>query len=597
MLLNNRKKKKNKYSRNIGYLGKAKVRRLLLVSMTDAITGIIMMATDKIILGNMMGSDAVSATMLIAPIMFCSEAFTSLISAGASLLYTRAVGNYDTDKCRRIFGMSSVMALIIGILFAGFSMVLGDDLFVFMGADGQILEYGIQYIYFFRIIFLIAPLNSFLNEIMYIDGDEIRGVISSVALLFGNAVLTILLIPRMGVRGASLGSAIGVLLAFLVTLSHFLNKKYRVAPIISFDLSIFKEMLTIGGIDALNSAVDGLYVFLVEIFVIRVLGSEYLAVTAVTGMVYEMMEIGGGISDAMKTMLISYWGDKNKEAMKSLLWFVIRLTLKICLLYVILVWLLSPILPGIYGISVPELRSFTVTVCRIVSFSSFACIFYGLFLEYYSSIGEYRLTAIGNLLDSFVIRILLVVIFGLLFGPVGMWVGEALCTYVCLFVLSAVVIKLYGKKKYPLLVDEDNGCSMNLNYVTKVDEIMEIRDRVGEFLNEKKVPKRAVNFCMLLIEDMSMLIKEENPETGKVHIDAFVSCDRECARLVLWNDGKLIDMSDQDMVPDGVRAYIVSSLLTDFEKKKYQNTAGYNRMSFMIPYKRLIKEQLKRKAE
>ena len=573
---------KDKSPVSVGNLGMVKVRSLLFASMIDAIIGIVVMTTDKVILGSMIGSDAVSATMLVGPIVLLSEIFTSLISNGASILYTRAIGDYDTDRSRKIFGMSVVMIMII----------LGDNLFVIMGVEGRILEYGIQYIHYFRFFLLIFPLYSFLSDIVYTDGDEIRGIISNIAIFFGNVVLTILLIPRMGIRGASLGSFIAVLLAFAVTVSHFFSKKYRLIPVIAFDPDILKEMCMIGGMDALDSAADCLYAFLVELFVIRVLGSEYLAVVAVTGLVYEMMGIGSGISDAMKTMLIAYWGDKNREAMKSLLNYVIRLTLKICMVYIALVWLLSPILPQLFGIDTPELSSFTVTVCRIVSFSSLACIFYGLFMEYYSSIGKYGLTLTGNLLDSLVIRLLLVTAFGVLFGPVGLWIGESLCTYACIGVLSLIVIKKYGGKKYPLLIDEETGSSMNLSYLAEVDEIIDVRDRVGAFLTENGVIKNAVNFCMLLLEDFSMLIKEENSGNKSVHVDAFVTCDRKNARFVLWYEGIIVDMSNPDRVPNGIRAYLVSSLFIDFKERKYQNTAGYNRASFIVPFKKFIREQI-----
>ena len=85
----------------------------------------------------------------------------------------------------------------------------------------------------------------------------------------------------------------------------------------------------------------------------------------------------------MKTMLISYWGDRNKEAMKSLLLFGVKLTLNIGILYIAIVWILSPFLPRLYGIDSAALSSFTITACRITSFASVAYIFYGLFLDYY----------------------------------------------------------------------------------------------------------------------------------------------------------------------------------------------------------------------
>ena len=266
------------------------------------------------------------------------------------------------------------------------------------------------------------------------------------------------------------------------------------------------------------------------------------------------------------------------------------------IIYIALVWILSPLFPHLYGIDGTALSSFTVTVCRITSLSSIAYIFYGLFLDYYGNIGKYRLQLIGNLLDSFIIRLPLVLIIGFSIGPAGLWIGETLCTYVSLLVLSFITIGIYGIDSFPFLISEGTGSSMNISYRTELKEIMDIRDRVEGFLTEKEAPKKAVSFCMLLVEDMSVLIKEANPDMDSIHIDLFVSCDRESARLVFWNDGKHIDMSDPDIVPSGIRTFIISSLLMDFEEKKYQKTAGYNRTSFVIPYKRVVKGQMNGKV-
>ena len=566
------------------YLAKAKVRGLLLISMLDAVDGIIMTATDRIILGNMVGPEAVSATVLLAPVFMFTEVFSVLVAGGSSVIYTRAVGNYDDEESRRILGMASVMALIFGALMS-VSMFAGGSLFFgLMGAEGAVLRYGTEYLYYFRFTFLIAPLLSVFNEILYIDGDGKRVFLSSLALVFGNAVLSFLLIPRMGVMGASLGSAIGQILAFLISLSHFMTKKYRKMPILSFDTRLLKEMIKIGSTDAIDSSCDCLYVFLMELFVVRMFGAGYLAVMAVTGFVYEMMEIGCGINDAMKTMLISFWGDRNNDALKSLMIYGIRITLMIGAVYIGLVWLVSPLLPHMYGIDGTELEAFAVMACRITSFSCIAAVFYGIFLDYYLNIGKYRLQILGNVLDSFLIRLPLAVVLGLIFGAGGIWIGESLCTYVCLAVLSFIVLARFGKDQFPFLIRDRGNYCMNISYKAEIKDVMDARDSVELFLRDTGIPKSTGNICMMLIEDMSLMIKEHNPEIDEIHIDTFINVSRDGIRVVIWSDGALMDLSDLDMIPDGMRAYIISSLLRGFDERKYQKTTGYNRASFIIPY-------------
>ena len=134
--------------------------------------------------------------------------------------------------------------------------------------------------------------------------------------------------------------------------------------------------------------------------------------------------------------------------------------------------------------------------------------------------------------------------------------------------------------------------SMNISYTSDIDSIIGARDKVENFLQGQKVPKSVIYLTMLFIEDLSVLIKTSNDNDDLIHFDAFLICNPQSLSLVLWNDGKEIDMSKEDQVPSDLRAYLVSSLLTVFEDKKYQLTADFNRTRFVIPYKYAAKKRL-----
>lgn len=572
-----------------GYLGRAKMRRMLFVSMLSAIQDIIMEATDRIILGNLVGSEAVSGAVLVSPIFEFGTIFEVLVASGASILYARAIGNYDKDKSRRILGMTSVIALIFGAFMSILSFA-GEDLFLAASnAQGLVLDYGRQYFYFYRFMFLIEPLRSLLTEILYVDGDDVRVFLSEFALLIGNALISFLLVPHMGVMGASLGSAIGTMMSLAIMLTHFLARKYRIIPIFALNKDDLKEILIIGGTDAVNCGMDSVYSFLLNLFVIRMFGDKYLAVIAVTSIVYTMMEVGSGVAEAMKTMLMSYRGDNNFNAMKGLVLYGMNITFIISLVFIGFVWVTAPLYPHVYGMDGSELQSLTVLACRITALSSLAVILYGIFLEYYMDIGKYGLQIIGNALDSLFVRLLLNVSLSLAFGAIGLWIGEALCTYVCLGLMILVIYRIYGREKFPFLLENNSDDSLNISYAADIDDIMTVRDDVEGFLKERGTPKSAINLAMLFFEDISLLIRDSNPDKKHIHIDAFVTSGMEELHVVMWYDGELLDLSDSDLVPSDIRAYMISSLVSGYSDSKYQETAGYNRVSFVIPYRRLAK--------
>ena len=388
----------------------------------------------------------------------------------------------------------------------------------------------------------------------------------------------------MGILGASLGSAIGLILSFILLLSHFFRKKYRTKPIIVFRMSDIKEILIIGGTDAVNIGCDCLYSLLINAFIVHRFGAGYLVLLAIATMIYDLMSLGEGVSESMKTMLLSYHSDSNIDAMKNLLKFGIRVLLIIGSVFIAVIFFLAPIFPRMYDIADPDLAQKAIVACRLCSLSCIPCILLSIFSEYYTNIGKYRITVLSNTLDSIVVRIILNTSLGLLLGINGIWLGEALCTYVTLALSSIYVIRKYGKDDFPFLIGDNASASQNFNFrITELDAVR-VRDEVNDFLQGQSVPGKIRNMVMLLFEDISMLILDVNKDADDVNADVFVNCRDEAVNVVIWYDGEEVNLSDEDMLPTGIRTYLVASLMGRFYDKKYQPTAGYNRMSFMVPY-------------
>lgn len=576
------KRRKNRHS--VGYLGKAKVRNLFFVSLAGSLMTVLSDATDALIVANLIGPDAVAGTVLVAPFFTFGMIFEILVSTGAAVLYTRAVADYDSKMAREILGMSGAIALIFGALLSVAAFTGQNLFFDLMGAEGVVREYGEKYFYFYRFTFLINPLTSLLTEIVYIDGDEITSTASEAVVFIGNAVFSIILVHYMGILGASLGSAIGLVMSFLLLVSHFFRKKYRVKPVVIFRMSDIKEILIIGGTDAINIGCDCLYSLLINAFIVHMFGAGYLVLLAIATMIYDLMSLGEGVSESMKTMLLSYHSDSNIDAMKNLLKFGIRVLLIIGSVFIAVIFFLAPIFPRMYDIADPDLAQKAVVACRLCSLSCIPCILLSIFSEYYTNIGKYRITVLSNTLDSIVVRIILNTSLGLLLGINGIWLGEALCTYVTLALSSIYVIRKYGKDDFPFLIGDNASASQNFNFrITELDAVR-VRDEVNDFLQDQSVPGKIRNMVMLLFEDISMLILDVNKDADDVNADVFVNCRDEAVNVVIWYDGEEVNLSDEDMLPTGIRTYLVASLMGRFYDKKYQPTAGYNRMSFMVPY-------------
>ena len=567
------------------YLARTKLRKMVFISSLEAVVMIIMVATDRILLGHFIGTDAVSAAVLIEPFLMLCNVFQVLVSKGASILYTRCVGNYENEKSKKILGTGAALAFIFGIIMLIITFLGNEAFFEMNSIHGEVRVYAKQYLSFWGFAFLIMPLLNFLSEILYVDGDETKVLFSNLAFIIGNLICSFFLIPQFGVYGASIGSLIGCVLAVGIVLTHFIPKKYRFVPTLKFDRSDVIEIFKIGSTETVDEVLDLLFVFLLNLFVIRMFGVEYLALMTIVEIVYGLMAFGLGISETLPVLLLSYRSDKNYDALKAIMRYIIRIIIVLSIIYVCAIWIIAPYLPAAVSITDPAMQTLGTNISRLTALSVFGVILYEFLLEYYMNIGMYGLQIFGHVLDSLLIPVFLLLLFGLSLGPMGLGISYLLNNYICFVILLLVVYKKYGKDGFPLIMEKTIEKSMNISYTSDIDSIVGARDKVEKFLREQKVPKSTIYLTMMFIEDLSVLIKDSNDKDDLIHFDVFLICDPQSLSLVLWNDGKEIDMSDEDQVPSDLRAYLVSSLLSRFEDKKYQLTADYNRTRFVIPYR------------
>ena len=109
-------------------------RQMLFTQIVSAMTVMICMVIDSIMIGRFLGVDAMTAYGLASPVLLVFAAFGSMLSAGIQVFCGKAMGNGDMNETNA--GFSSSVVIVTAVSLTGVLAVLlfTSPLCVLLGA-------------------------------------------------------------------------------------------------------------------------------------------------------------------------------------------------------------------------------------------------------------------------------------------------------------------------------------------------------------------------------------------------------------------------------------------------------------------------------
>ena len=572
-----------------GYLGIRKFHSLLIASMIDAAQLIAIGIIDKLITGNIVGPDAVAAISLLSPVDTILMLFELLFSTGASVLYARAIADYDGDRARKIEGMTIIMTIAVSIILLFLSYIGENAFFDMIEATGEIREYAANYFFFSRFMFILTPISTLLGEFAVVDGDEKLVLATTLFDVIGDIGLSVILCFKIGIAGASLGSIIGSSFSVVVLFIHFFKKSNPMRPVPYFSFRDTCEILKISAADSVSLLFDTGFELFIKFWFISHYGMVLTPVLATVTSILDLLFIADSISSSCDTMIIAYRGDGNPYAIRNLLHHATKIAMLIGLGFIAVICIIAPVFPYIYGIRDAEMIRLSAIGCRIVAVEIIPYSLIALFNSYYVRTERYGIAISLNAADSLLLRAPLIMIFSSAFGMTGVWIGCALTGYASLFFLFLVISMKYGRSNFPLIDIDRKTASLKLSFMITPENSVNASIKVSEYMKEHGIDTIAATKAALIYEEVPLLVADINKEINtkkEIHIDTFAALEKEGVKIVFWYDGELANVSDPDMLPKDLRNYLITGLFNINQNVRSLTTSGYNRLSFVIPYSR-----------
>lgn len=404
---------------------------------------------DGLFVSNLIGTNALSAINLTAPVIQLVTAISTMLATGGSAVIMKKMGEGKREEAKEDF----TFLILVNVLAGTFMCVAGymamGRIFAGMNLSADVEGYCVEYLG--RYLLFTVPILLMNNFTLYMIASE-KAALSLICSVTGgvlNMVLDYVLIAGldMGISGAAIATGLGYSVTAVGGLFVFSRKKSLLhfrKPVFRF--KVLANAATNGCSEMATALVTGIITMMFNWTMLHYVGED--GVAAVTIIMYVLMfasSLYTGYSYGVAPMLSFYHGEKNFEKLRKL----VRISMKVIAVISVLtvaasLWLTKPLVSvfarpdnPVYDLAVIGNRICTMALF-FIGFNIFAS---GMFTALSNGI----VSAILAFSRSFVFMLVTMIILPLVFGVNGIWLATPVAELMAL-ALSAFMFLKYRKR-------------------------------------------------------------------------------------------------------------------------------------------------------
>ena len=172
----------------------------------------------------------VGGTGIIFPFLFLAIALSQGIVVGTSSLVARAIGEENRQVLDKTAESGLAVGVIVALAVAIPTYVFATDILRLLGAEGDYLVHGLEYLRFIVPAGVLLFVSSTFMGILQGEGMMKYVMIAMIIGTAGNIILdpVFIFVLKLGVRGAALATTVAQTLAVGFILSVFIRRKTQV---------------------------------------------------------------------------------------------------------------------------------------------------------------------------------------------------------------------------------------------------------------------------------------------------------------------------------------------------------------------------------
>ena len=404
---------------------------------------------DGFFVSNLIGTNALSAINLTAPVIQLVTAVSTMLATGGSAAVMKKMGEQKAKEAKEDFTFLILVNVIVGVVMCAAGYLAKDYIFSGMSLSADVERYCVEYLSCYLVF--TVPILLMNNFTLYMIASE-RGNLSLICSVAGgilNMALDYVLIVRfgMGISGTAIATGIGYSVTAVAgvfvfskkkSLLHFKKPVFRFKVLVSAAANGCSEMAT--------ALVTGIITMLFNWTMLTFAGED--GVAAVTIIMYVLMfasSLYTGYSYGAAPMLSYYYGEQNYTKLKKLVAVSLKVIAEISLVTAAVSFLLTRPLVSVFASPDNPVYDLAVTGNRICSaallFIGFNIFASGLF----TALSNGVVSAVLAFSRSFVFMMITMIVLPFILGVNGIWLATPAAELMALS-LSAFMFSKYRKR-------------------------------------------------------------------------------------------------------------------------------------------------------
>lgn len=405
---------------------------------------------DGLFVSNLIGTNALSAINLTAPIIQLVTAISTMLATGGSAVIMKKMGEQKSEEAKEDFTFLILVNVLVGIIMCGLGYLVMDSVFAGMNLSADVEKYCVEYLSCY--LLFTVPILLMNNFTLYMIASE-KATLSLVCSVAGgvlNMVLDYVFIAgfHMGISGAAIATGLGYSVTAIVGLFVFSKKKSLLhfkRPVFRFKVLV--NAATNGCSEMATALVTGIITMMFNWTMLHYVGEN--GVAAVTIIMYVLMFVSSlytGYSYGVAPMVSFYYGEQNHQKLRKLVGISLKVMACISVVTVIASFLCTKPLVSIFARPDNPVYSLAVTGNQICTIALFFIGFNIFASGMFTALSNGVVSAVLAFSRSFVFMLITMMVLPIVLGVNGIWLATPVAELMALALSICMFLKY--KKKY-----------------------------------------------------------------------------------------------------------------------------------------------------
>ncbi|MDE7334115.1 MAG: polysaccharide biosynthesis C-terminal domain-containing protein [Lachnospiraceae bacterium] len=382
---------------------------------------------DGLFVANLIGTSALSAINLTAPVIQLVTAVSTMLATGGSAVIMKKMGEQKSGEAKEDFTFLILVNVLVGLIVCGLGYLVMEGIFAGMNLSADVSGYCVEYLS--RYLLFTVPILLMNNFTLYMiaSGKAALSLACSVAGGVLNMVLDYVFIAvlHMGISGAAIATGMGYSVTAVTGLFVFSRQKSLLhfkKPVCRF--RVLANAAANGCSEMAAALVTGIITMMFNWTMLRYVGED--GVAAVTIIMYVLMfasSLYTGYSYGVAPMLSFYFGEKNNEKLKKLCDVSLKVIGGISLVTAAASFILTKPLVSVFARPDNPVYDLAVSGNRICTIALFFIGFNIFASGMFTALSNGLVSAVLAFSRSFVFMLVTMAVLPMIMGVNGIWLA------------------------------------------------------------------------------------------------------------------------------------------------------------------------------